>query len=175
MPKTAPADGVTPALLEQSFDLSALFGGRDLDTVLRAIVVAGKLLDQRPLAELERLAAADAGARRGSSPLPVEAELVAVDTPEQGAFRLRPENLIGRSQRCDLTLRSPKVSREHLRVVETETGHVLEDLGSANRTLLNGAPVLQAPLKHGDRIVVGDVALEYRVRRQGPGPRARAE
>jgi pSer/pThr/pTyr-binding forkhead associated (FHA) protein len=49
---------------------------------------------------------------------------------------------IGREEDCDLTLEDPKVSRRHAVITP---GHgptrYVHDLGSANGTLLNGAPL----------------------------------
>jgi serine/threonine-protein kinase len=55
-------------------------------------------------------------------------------------------------------------SRRHCRVVKTDTGYALEDLGSMNHTFLNDV-MLEAgslhPLKEGDRIMAGRVQMTF--------------
>jgi len=69
---------------------------------------------------------------------------------------------IGRAEDNDLQLADPKVSRHHARVHKEGTTYVLEDLGSANGTLVNGVPLTEPhTLQHGERITVGDVELTY--------------
>ena len=66
------------------------------------------------------------------------------------------EFLIGRSPSCNLTLEDPLVSRKHARILTTESGAVLDDLGSRNGTLVNGEPVFEGHrLANRDRIRVG--------------------
>lgn len=49
--------------------------------------------------------------------------------------------LIGRSPECTLVLTDDFASGRHARLVPTPTGWSVEDLGSTNGTLLNGAPL----------------------------------
>ena len=67
--------------------------------------------------------------------------------------------LIGRSRRCDRTIRSPLVSRRHCRLERRGQGFFLRDLGSQNGTWLEGERVDHAFLQVGDRFVAGDVIL----------------
>lgn len=57
------------------------------------------------------------------------------------------------------------VSRRHARFIRTSSGRVLvEDLGSANGTYVNGVAVTQAvELRHGDLVQIGDTYLELLV------------
>jgi hypothetical protein len=72
----------------------------------------------------------------------------------------RPEICIGRDAGCDLVLASQYVSRVHARVLRTDRGFVVEDLGSTNGIELNGARVLEATtLGPGDRLVIGNVTV----------------
>lgn len=69
--------------------------------------------------------------------------------------------LIGRSGTCDISITNQQVSREHARVVLTENGPILEDLGSKNGTFHNGKPVTgSAHLEDGDVIQVA-LAQEF--------------
>ncbi len=66
---------------------------------------------------------------------------------------------LGRSSKNDITLVDPMLSRHHCRLFFKEDGLWITDLGSANETLLNGQPTLEAPLHCGDRITIGDTVL----------------
>lgn len=69
--------------------------------------------------------------------------------------------LIGRASGCTLTLAHPSVSRNHCRI-HLEGGQVfLQDLGSTNRTRVNGRPVEQISLRDGDQITVGQDDLKF--------------
>lgn len=67
----------------------------------------------------------------------------------------REVTTIGRGAECELVVPDRQVSRHHARIHRTETGHLLEDLGSKNGTHLNGVriddPVL---LQDGDVIQI---------------------
>lgn len=73
--------------------------------------------------------------------------------------------VIGRAPESDLVLRDDATSRRHAVVVATaERGleFALEDLGSTNGTLLNGAPVTRpTALRDGDKIQVGTHLLKF--------------
>nr|WP_254200632.1 FHA domain-containing protein [Lysobacter sp. MMG2] len=68
---------------------------------------------------------------------------------------------IGRGPECNLRFEAPGLSRSHARLMPTETGVQVEDLGSSNGTYLNGKRVLRAEAKVGDEIAF-DV-LKFRV------------
>jgi DNA-binding NtrC family response regulator len=66
---------------------------------------------------------------------------------------------IGRNPECTVSLKDPLVSREHC-TVRLEGDHlVIEDLGSANATLVNGRPVTRCALDVGDEVVVGEATF----------------
>lgn len=73
--------------------------------------------------------------------------------------------LIGRSRRCDVTIREKRISRRHCRLESRGGGYFLRDLGSANGTWVDGERVGHAYLQTGDRFVVGDTVL--RIARDG--------
>ncbi|MBI2896525.1 MAG: FHA domain-containing protein [Deltaproteobacteria bacterium] len=72
----------------------------------------------------------------------------------------RGEFAIGRGSTCQLRFDDPVVSRRHVLIrVEGDTA-TIEDPGSRNGVILNGAVVrVPTPLKDGDRIRVGSVEL----------------
>jgi len=84
------------------------------------------------------------------------------------------EVLIGRRSDADVVLNNQHVSRHHAKLVKTEQGYFLQDLGSTHGTFVNETRVEQHVLKHGDRISLGKdrIDLEYvvgeRPRRIGP-------
>jgi len=75
------------------------------------------------------------------------------------------ENLgIGRGAENHIDLVDPRVSRRHARVVRTEDGILVEDLGSTNGTRLNGTQIVQpARLSPGDVISLGDTELRVEI------------
>lgn len=69
---------------------------------------------------------------------------------------------LGRTADNDLVIRDPSSSRSHARVYEEGGRYFVEDLRSANGTKLNGRALkMPAELKNGDRILIGDVTLEF--------------
>jgi hypothetical protein len=69
--------------------------------------------------------------------------------------------IIGRSPDADLVIADDFVSSTHAKIVPSEDGHVLEDLGSTNGTLVNGQPATRPlPLSAGDVIELGQNRLE---------------
>lgn len=72
---------------------------------------------------------------------------------------------IGAGAGNDLVIDKPTVSAVHAEVIATQQGFRLRDLGSTNGTSVNGIRVLDAFVKDGAKIVVGDVELELRIGR----------
>ena len=76
------------------------------------------------------------------------------------------ETVIGRHPDCAVVLENPSVSRWHAKVAPLPGGgpggFALEDLGSRNRTLLNGKPAEgRVPLKPGDEFSVCGVTFRF--------------
>ena len=76
--------------------------------------------------------------------------------------------VIGRSNSCEIKVPSTRASRKHCRVYRATGGFFLEDLDSANGTLLNGSRVGRKLLKHNDIIGIGDVSLRFIDKREDP-------
>ena len=76
--------------------------------------------------------------------------------------------MIGAGAAADVSIPDPSISRRHaLARLEGKTV-VLEDLGSANGTFLNGNPVRSATrAEDGDRLKIGAVEVELRIDEQG--------
>jgi len=78
------------------------------------------------------------------------------------------EAVIGRGEAADVSIPDPSISRRHaLARLEGKTV-VLEDLGSANGTSLNGKVVRSATrAEDGDVIRIGAVDLQLRINEDG--------
>jgi transcriptional regulator with GAF, ATPase, and Fis domain len=89
--------------------------------------------------------------------------IVAIAGPLRGTMLpiSSDELSIGREPSNQLCVPDRNVSRRHCVVAATETGFRLRDLGSANQTLVNGVPVTEIPLQHGDEITVGSSVLVF--------------
>jgi pSer/pThr/pTyr-binding forkhead associated (FHA) protein len=74
--------------------------------------------------------------------------------------------VIGRGPGVPLEFDDSTMSREHAAFEVAEECMRLRDLGSTNGTLVNGAPILQTTLKHGDRIELGDHKFQYLVEKR---------
>jgi pSer/pThr/pTyr-binding forkhead associated (FHA) protein len=62
---------------------------------------------------------------------------------------------IGRADDNQLVLEDPGISRQHALLESTPRGLVLRDLGSAHGVHLNGVPITEHPVQHGDCVQVG--------------------
>ncbi|HKK05228.1 MAG: FHA domain-containing protein [Gammaproteobacteria bacterium] len=71
------------------------------------------------------------------------------------------EVTIGRQQDNDICLQDTTVSGHHARLVERDTGAMLEDLGSTNGTYVDGKRVQRCDLRGAEIIVIGKHKLEY--------------
>lgn len=72
--------------------------------------------------------------------------------------------LVGRLPDCELVVDDPSVSKHHARLTwSSKTGQtVVEDLGSSNGTLLNGARVrAPTPLKDADELSFGSAGFLF--------------
>ena len=71
------------------------------------------------------------------------------------------EVVIGRSPDCQIVLKDFGISRTHARISVSEDGVRITDLKSKNGTQINGTPVVEAPLKDGDKILLGKFLLTF--------------
>ncbi|MBN8441744.1 MAG: Flp pilus assembly complex ATPase component TadA [Thauera sp.] len=80
--------------------------------------------------------------------------------------------IIGRGGGAHVRLSGWRIGRDHARIVRTEGGLVLEDLGHLSGTWVNGSRIVRhGPLDFGDEIVIG--AYRLRVRDLADGSSAR--
>ncbi len=76
------------------------------------------------------------------------------------AFPADADIRVGRSEHCELVLRSKRVSREHCRLFFQNGFWQIEDLNSQNGIRVNDVKILSETLKNGDSVEVGDYRLE---------------
>jgi hypothetical protein len=76
---------------------------------------------------------------------------------------------VGRSQENDIVINDPNVSRRHARISRTDNGFVVEDLGSTNGTLLDGAPIDRERIEGGDELTFGQSTARFIRRIDSPG------
>ena len=75
------------------------------------------------------------------------------------------EILLGRTPDCPLQIPSPTVSKHHARIIRRGTVIEIEDLKSANGTLLNGQSLVGvATLRDRDEIILGQKGVEDPIR-----------
>lgn len=86
-------------------------------------------------------------------------------TPAEGAsfdHPLRGDSLVvGRAMDADLTLSDPFLSRRHSRFFRTGAELFVEDLGSRNGTIVNGAAIQQATaVRPGDTVKISNTLIQ---------------
>lgn len=73
-----------------------------------------------------------------------------------------PDVIVGRGHAANIRLEgNPVVSRQHAVIRAKGQGHVIEDLGGANGTFVDGRAVRLHTLRAGQRIVLGPDTLRY--------------
>ena len=89
--------------------------------------------------------------------------LVGIGGPLKGAAFPLPagEVSIGRDSSNHLWAPDPALSRRHCVVVASGEQVSIRDLGSRNGTLVNGVPIEQQQMRHGDQIYIGDSVLLF--------------
>jgi len=87
------------------------------------------------------------------------------------SFPIRGVAVIGRAPGCDIRLSETSISREHARSEPDGGGWVVVDLGSRNGVKLEGRRIKErAALVDMQELVVGDVALRFRIDEKEPTP-----
>src|SRR5262245_47769741 len=91
--------------------------------------------------------------------------LVAISGPLKGAvFQLTDtETTVGRESLNTITIGDLSLSRKHCVIVKDESELRLIDLESLNGTFVNGVPVKERVLVHGDKILLGDSVFLFLV------------
>lgn len=68
---------------------------------------------------------------------------------------------VGRSRESEVVIEDPNVSRKHARISRADDGFVVEDLGSTNGTLLDGAPIDRERIDDGDELTFGQSRARF--------------
>ncbi|MCI0659851.1 MAG: FHA domain-containing protein, partial [Acidobacteria bacterium] len=91
--------------------------------------------------------------------------LVAISGPHKRAsFKLaESETTIGRESSNRISISDLSLSRRHCVIAKDDEIFKLTDLESLNGTFVNGVPVKEKVLEHGDKLVLGDSVLLFLV------------
>ena len=76
---------------------------------------------------------------------------------------------VGRDPGNLLAIPDPSLSRRHCVILPAESGYLIRDLDSRNGTYVNGVPVKEGPLQHGDQISIGDSVFILLTKEEGNG------
>jgi diguanylate cyclase (GGDEF)-like protein len=75
-------------------------------------------------------------------------------------YRLEePETVLGRGSNSTIRLNDDGISRRHARLLQVAGEVLIEDLKSANGTLVNGETITQRTLQDGDKIRLGSTTI----------------
>jgi len=87
---------------------------------------------------------------------------------EQGTYELdQPQMVAGRDPECGIRIDNLGISRQHCVILNKGDAFMLQDLGSANGTFVNGKRVAECFLNDGDEIVIGvKYALRFKNEKQ---------
>src|SRR6266705_1861552 len=98
-----------------------------------------------------------------SDPTPdVNPRLVALNGSKMGtSFAINTELSIGRESANSICLTEASISRRHCVIRHVDGNFTIVDLDSFNVTFVNGIPVKEQPLSHGDQIAVGRVLFLF--------------
>ncbi len=82
-------------------------------------------------------------------------------TPTERFELSRAITTIGRNSDRDIVVVDPQVSRAHAEIRRGQDGYFLCDCRSTNGSRVNGQPVGEIDLTHGDEIQVGALVLRF--------------
>src|SRR5437899_1226346 len=93
----------------------------------------------------------------------MDPRLIAISGSSKGTiFALdADETSIGRDRETAVRLNHPSVSRRHCLIKGDGEHFTISDLDSYNGTFVNGVPVKEQTLAHGDQIEIGDIVLLF--------------
>ncbi|HZN60481.1 MAG TPA: FHA domain-containing protein, partial [Planctomycetota bacterium] len=85
-------------------------------------------------------------------------------------FSSHRPTVIGREGHADVGLADSRTSRAHARLALEHGVWIVEDLGSANGTVLKGKRVERAPVEDGASLQIGSTLLSFHEREAPPPP-----
>lgn len=163
-------DSLQPLLEQMSADMAVPVEG----LVNQALFNWAKLHGYATPAVVEAPAVADADAATGRVPAVAEPDDWRVVIQhvrrvflvfEDREVELEGDRfLLGRDVSCNLTVDSPRISRQHAAFNVRPEGVELEDLGSSNGTWFNGERITRRALLDGDELYFGDVPARVEFR-----------
>jgi pSer/pThr/pTyr-binding forkhead associated (FHA) protein len=68
---------------------------------------------------------------------------------------------VGRAPDNDIIIGDPATSGRHCRIEVRNGSYWISDLGSTNGTLVNGEPIIDKQLEHGDVISIGQNTIRF--------------
>ncbi len=71
------------------------------------------------------------------------------------------ETSVGRDLSNTISLNDPSVSRRHCLISKNGNGFYITDLESYNGTFVNGLPIAEQALTHGDHVALGDIRFIF--------------
>ncbi|MBL4847658.1 MAG: protein kinase [Planctomycetes bacterium] len=74
--------------------------------------------------------------------------------------------VLGRSTQSDVQIYDGRISRRHCAIKLEGDRALIKDLGTVNGTLLNGGPIRESQLTHGDLLVLGGTEVEIQLIRE---------
>lgn len=149
--KTSP--NVSPAKDKNPDDsISELLDSIQLDDDSAQNVEAGTAPATAPQQQKPGLASSAGGSYRFTS---LDGEL------DQPFYTLGENTSIGRSPSNDITLKAPKVSRQHAAINRYNNQYIIIDLKSSNGVYVNGAKIDEYVLKEGDEVSVGGYKFRF--------------
>jgi hypothetical protein len=101
-------------------------------------------------------------------PASLEPSLEHMSGPDVSAqpFRITAaRTVIGRGKAADLQIHDRMVSKQHASILYGEGEFLVCDEKSTNGTLLNGLSVTEYAIRDGDRLLIGDTVLRFRLGR----------
>jgi len=90
--------------------------------------------------------------------------ILQIEQPNCLPQRMRLDNdpvLIGRSEKCDISLKLSNVSRNHARIHYIDETYIIEDLESTNGTYVNNVRIKKCALHDHDQIKIGGAKILF--------------
>jgi capsular exopolysaccharide synthesis family protein len=104
--------------------------------------------------------------------LRIDAKLVIIAGPNKGriVWLDKDEILIGREARCEVCLIDEAISRNQCAVKADKGSFLITDFNSRNGSFVNGVPIREKVLQHGDKIRIGATELVFLENDEPPTP-----
>ena len=83
------------------------------------------------------------------------------DSKGKAFFLMGKRAVMGRSEKCDITLLDLRASREHAEIAKVGAVYILTDLNSKTGVIVNDLKVKQHTLTEGDKIIIGKTVLKF--------------